>query len=114
MENNKEIRLAFSQQNLGCIYESAKARMKAHPKRAADKLKTVEGCPHFESKKEAEEFAIKMAKEKPYGGIKLWATIKKEEEFYLLGAPWLVSDGNQHMAAEYVGLCFIDNAYNLI
>ena len=105
---------AFSQENLVFDYESAKARMKAHPERAAKSLKIVEGCPHFENEKEATEFAIKMAKEKPFGGVKIWATIEKDEDYYRLSAPWLVSSGTQHVAAEYIGLCFIDDAYNLI
>ncbi len=99
--------LAFSQLNLGHTYESTKARMKAHPERAEKDTEIVKGCPHFKTGKEAVQFASTMSESKSFGLVKVWATIEKDEEFYRIGAPWVVSVGAQHLAAEYIGLYFV-------
>lgn len=104
----------ISQSELKYTYESAKSRMKIHPEIAAKSLKIVEDCPHFDNEKEATEFAIRMAKETHSENYKIWSTIEKDKEFYRLSAPWLVTNGAQTAAAEYIGWCFIDDAYNLL
>ena len=65
----------------------------------------------FESFEEALNFAQLKEKENPYGGVKIFSTIHKDEEFYYIDAPWLVVVSvKQINAAEYVGLCFIADA----
>lgn len=104
----------LSQEILGYTYESAIKRMKAHPEYAEKQKKIAKDCPRFESEDEATAFAIKLEKEKPFGGLKIWATIEKDEEYYRIGAPWFVSNVTQHVAAEYIGLCYLGDANDLI
>ena len=114
MNEKVEDRLKLDQGQLRYLYESAKARMEAHPEITIKRLKIAKECPRFDSEEDAKEFAIKIAKEKPFEGVKIWATIEKDEEYYHLSTPWMVSTGIQNVAVEYVGLCFIEDVYNPI
>lgn len=113
MTKEIENRLNFGQVTLKYQYESAKERMRVHPVRASESLKIVEDFPHFESLEEALDFAQLKEKEKPFAGGKIMATIHKDEEFYYIGAPWLVASRKQIEAAEFVGLCFIADAHEV-
>lgn len=98
-------KLIKSQEILRYIYDSAEGRMEFNPDVAEEYRGVVKKCPHFENEKEAFEAASKMKKEKPDGVFMVWATIVKDEEFYRVGAPWIVTkNGGQQKAAEYIGM----------
>lgn len=87
------------------IYESAQARMKQHPDIAEKSRQAIVGCASYETEKEALEARENMMKENPVPRPIVWATIIKDEEAYLIGAPWIVcTDGEQQKAAEFIGM----------
>ena len=79
--------------------------MEYHPDYTEKCRNLVNECPHFESEREATEMANEMKKEHPDGLFRVWASLEKDEEFYRINAPWIVTtNGEQMKAAEYIGM----------
>ncbi|MCR4966139.1 MAG: hypothetical protein K6A41_10860 [Bacteroidales bacterium] len=110
---NNDFRM--SQGQLRYLYDSAKGRMAYHPDYTEKCQNIVDECPRFESEKEATKMAMKMEKEHPDGTFRVWATLEKDEEFYRINAPWIVTtNGDQMKAAEYIGMVTKEEVYILI
>ena len=96
----------FNQVHLQYMYDSAKARMKAHPKIAEKYQKIIQDYPHFDSKEKVREYVSKKEKE-TLSHYRIFAKIDKDEEFYFTKNYFVVvpdDDGNGTKAAEYLGL----------
>ena len=96
----------FNQVHLQYMYESAQARMKAHPEIAEKYQKIIQNYSVFESKEMVREYVFKKEKEtRSY--YRVFAKIDKDEEFYFTSNYYIVvpgDDGNGTKAAEYLGL----------
>lgn len=107
---NNDFRMIQGQ--LCYLYNSAKARMESHPDYTENCQNSIKDCPRFGNEKEASKMAMKMVKEHPDGIYRVWATIEKDEEFYRINAPWIVtSNGDQMKAAEYIGMITKEEVY---
>lgn len=95
----------ISQEQLKYIYESAKDRMAAHIERAKQATTIVEKQPHFNTQKEALEFAVQKMRETD-GWYQVWAKVEKGEDgIYRVQNWWLSTDDIKTIeAAEYIGL----------
>ena len=95
-----------NQVHLQYMYDSAQARMKAHPDIAEKYQKIIQNYPHFDSKEKAREYVTKKREGTRYYWI--FAKISKDEEFYFVQKDHLIvvpnDDGNGTKAAEYLGM----------
>lgn len=104
-----------NQVHLQYMYDSAQARMKAHPDIAEKYQKIIQDYPHFDSKEEAREYVAKNKKgTRSYYWI--FAKIGKDEEFYFTQDYFIaVSDIDENVdiikAAEYLGMEMIYYGY---
>lgn len=103
----------YRQVVLKYVYESAKARTEYNKEYAKEQRKILNKCT-FVDKKEALEKAIEITKEGNYD-CKVWAKIKKDEEYYYIDDLWLVTtDVKTEAAAEYLGLAILYAYDNLL
>ena len=95
----------IAQKELKYIYENAQARMEYNPKRSAKATNIVNNHPHFNTQKEALEFAVQKMRETD-GWYQVWAKVKKGEDgIYRVQNWWLATDDIKTIeAAEYIGL----------
>ena len=95
----------IGQETLKYIYESAKERIAAHPKRAEQAISIIDKHRHFKTQKEALEFAIEQMKTN-YARYQVWAKVEKgEDDIYRVQNWWLSTDDSKVLeSAEYIGL----------
>lgn len=108
-------KLLLVQDQLQYIYESAEERMEYNPDIAKFYQGVIRECPRYDTEEEAVEAYGIMRKEGP--GIKymVWGTIRKDEEFYSVTAPWVVTTGGDtQKAAEYVGMVYIEDYKSML
>lgn len=105
-----------NQVHLQYMYDSAQARMKAHPDIAEKYQKIIQDYPHFDSKEEAREYVAKNKKgTRSYYWI--FAKIGKDEEYYFLQNYFIAvpdDDGAGTKAAEYLGMEMIYSTYYML
>ena len=97
----------IEQDELEYIFKGAKSRMNAHPERAKRDLETIKRCHHYQTKEDALKAAVKMRND---GCLwcQIWANVSKDEEYYFVDAPFIVSDDNFiNLSAEYIGMAQI-------
>lgn len=95
-----DITSKFKQDELQYVYESAKARMKAHPDAAQKCNKIISECNHYKTLDEA----ISSVNNDIYM-YQIWAKIGKDDEFYYIQDYYIVTDDNRvATAAEYIGM----------
>lgn len=96
-----------NQVHLQYMYDSAQARMKAHPDIAEKYQKIIQNYPHFDSKEKVREYVSKKEKETD-SCYRIFAKIGKDEEFYFVQKDHLIvvpgDDGAGTKAAEYLGM----------
>ena len=105
----------FNQVHLQYMYDSAQARMKAHPDIAEKYQKIIQNYPHFDSKEKAREHVTKNGKGRRFY-YWIFAKIGKDEEFYFTQDYFIaVSDADENVeiikAAEYLGMEMIYSTY---
>lgn len=95
----------INQETLKFVYESAKERMAAHPERAKQAVSIVEKHHHFNTQKDALEFAVEQMKMN-YARYQVWAKVEKgEDDIYRVQNWWLSTDDIKVLeSAEYIGL----------
>lgn len=95
----------INQETLKYIYESAKERMAAHPERAKQAVSMVEKHHHFNTQKDALEFAVEQMKTN-YARYQVWAKVGKgEDDIYRVQNWWLSTDDSRVLeSAEYMGM----------
>lgn len=99
----------FNQVHLQYMYDSAQARMKAHPDIAEKYQKIIQDYPHFDSKEKVREYVSKKEKETD-SRYRIFAKIGKDEEFYFVQNYFIViheDDGAGTKVAEYLGMGMI-------
>ena len=100
----------FNQVHLQYMYDSAQARIKAHPDIAEKYQKIIQALPYFDSKEKAREYVTQNRKgTRSYHEI--FAKIGKDKEFYFIQNYFIViheDDGDGTKAAEYLGMEMID------
>ena len=92
-----------NQVHLQYMYDSAQARMKAHPDIAEKYQKIIQDYPHFDSKEKETD-----------SHYRIFAKIGKDEEFYFLQNYFIAvpdDDGAETKAAEYLGMEMIYSTY---
>ena len=95
----------INQETLKYVYESAKERMAAHPDRAKQAVSIVEKHHHFNTQKDALEFAVEQMKTNT-AWYQVWAKVEKgEDDIYRVQNWWLSTDDSRVLeAAEYMGM----------
>ncbi|MEE0864810.1 MAG: hypothetical protein U0L61_06725 [Alistipes sp.] len=95
----------IAQKELEYIYENAQARMEYNPKRAANATNIVNNHPHFNTQKEALEFAVEQMKTNA-ACYQVWAKVEKgEDDIYKVQNWWLSTDDSKVLeSAEYIGM----------
>lgn len=103
-----EYRFRISQDELKRLYENAKSRMEINPDITSKHTKVIEGCPFYQSEKEALEAAIKMMKEKP-ANYQIWTKFEKGDDgIFRIQDWWIVTDdGKTKLAADYIGMALM-------
>ncbi len=99
----------FNQVHLQYMYDSAQARMKAHPGIAEKYQKIIQDYPHFDNKEKVREY-VSSKENGTRSHYRIFAKIDKDEEFYFTSNHYIVvpdDDGNGTKAAEYLGLDMI-------
>lgn len=102
-----------NQVHLQYMYDSAQARMKAHPDIAVKYQKIIQEYPYFESKEKVREYVSKKEKE-THLHYRIFAKIGKDEEYYFLQNYFIAvpdDDGAETKAAEYLGMEMIYSTY---
>ncbi len=94
-----------AQKELKYIYENAQARMEYNPKRSAKATNIVNNHPHFNTQKEALEFAVEQMKTNA-AWYQVWAKVEKgEDNIYKVQNWWLSTDDSKVLeSAEYIGM----------
>lgn len=96
------------------MYESAQARMKAHPEIAEKYQKIIQNYSVFESKEKVHEYVSKKKKDARFD-YRVFAKIDIDEEFYFVREDHFIvvpdDDGAGTLAAEYLGMEMIYSAY---
>lgn len=95
----------IAQKELKYIYENAQARMEYNPKRSAKATNIVNNHPHFNTQKEALEFAVEQMKTNA-AWYQVWAKVEKgEDDIYKVQNWWLSTDDSKVLeSAEYIGM----------
>ena len=95
----------IGQEQLKYIYESAQDRMSVHIERAKRATSIVEKHHHFNTQKEALEYAVQKMRKK-LSRYQVWAKVEKsEDDIYRVQNWWLATDDIKTIdAAEYIGL----------
>lgn len=107
-------RYRMSQEYLGYIYESAKARIEAHRDIADRHRASIQSCTHYKSEKDALKAAIALMKSDEYSDCQIWAKIEKVAEFYRIVNWWLVTDDCKlKQSAEYIGMALMYDSTKL-
>ena len=97
------------------IYESAEERMEYNPDVAEFYQGVIRECPRYNTEEEAVEAYDTMKKEDPETRYMVWGTIRKDEEFYSVTEPWIVTTGGDpQKAAEYVGMVYIEDYKSML
>lgn len=98
----------ISQEEMRRLYENAKARADYNPDVAEKYRATIEEYKHFDSEKEALEYALKKAKNSEYPYHQIWAKIEKVEDIFRVQNWWIATKNiNVKMAADYLGLALM-------
>ena len=95
----------IAQKELKYIYENAQARMEYNSKRSAKATNIVNNHPHFNTQKEALEFAVEQMKTNA-AWYQVWAKVEKgEDDIYKVQNWWLSTDDSKVLeSAEYIGM----------
>lgn len=100
-----EYRVRIGQNDLRYLYESAKARMEAHPELADKHKNTIQQHPFFKTEKEALEAALTLRREKDDSNCQIWAKVIKDGDVYRIQDWWVVTDDWKiKQSAEYIGM----------
>jgi len=104
-----------NQVHLQYMYDSAQARMKAHPEIAEKYQKIIQDYPHFDNEEKAREHVSNKEKG-TRSNFWIFAKIGKDEEFYFTQDYFIVvSDTDENAdiikAAEYLGMEMIYSTY---
>lgn len=103
------------QDQLQYIYESAEERMKYNPDIAEFYQGVIRECHRYKTEKEAVDAYDTMRKEDPGTRYMVWGTIGKDEEFYSIESPWVVTTGgDSQKAAEYIGMVYIEDYKSML
>lgn len=102
-----EYRFRMMQSDLRTLYESAQARIDAHPEIAEKHREVVEKCRFFKTEKEALKAAIAKIKDNNYG-CQIWAKVEKDGDIFRVLNYWLViDDGKMKQSADYIGMALM-------
>ena len=95
------------QGELQYVYETAHARMNAHPEYTEKQKKILDKYNFLKSEDEVFEKA-KLAIKNGSFNCQVWANIEKDEEYYYCANKWVVTDDYDILlAAEYIGFAQI-------
>lgn len=109
-----EYRFRINQDDLSYLYDSAQARIKAHPEFAEKQKKVIQEHAYFKTEKEALESAISKMKNK-YSSYQIWAKTEKEGDIIRIQDYWIITDDNKvKLAADYLGMALMYDSSQLL
>lgn len=102
-----EYRFRINQDDLSYLYNSAQARIKAHPEFAEKQKKVIQEHTYFKTEKEALESTISKMKDNN-ASYQIWAKTEKEGNIIRIQDYWITTDDNKvKLAADYLGMALI-------